>query len=142
MGSELLSIDLPLMGKAKPRRSFITSACSRTSLGYSDAQRCLAPVPRASLPFATVNFKDGEKDHEISKSQYIFSFIFPKEMDMDRLVWLCSLRLQAKKGTWRKPLLYLTGQASLDYPPLLLPHPSSPPVYCLTSRASLGSPAT
>lgn len=77
------------MGKAKPRRSFITSACSRTSLGYSEAQRCLAPVPRASLPFATVNFKDGEKDHEISKSQYIFSFIFPKEMDMESTPGWC-----------------------------------------------------
>lgn len=56
--------------------------------------------PGPVSPFATVSFKDGEKEHEISKSQDIFAFVFPKEMDMEsRLVWLCSLRLQAKKGT-------------------------------------------
>lgn len=43
------------------------------------SQQCPGPAS----PFVTVSFKDGGKEHEISKSQYIFSFIFTKEMDLE-----------------------------------------------------------
>lgn len=45
--------------------------------------------PGPASPFVTVSFKDREKEHEISKSQGIFSFIFPKEMDMESTPGQC-----------------------------------------------------
>lgn len=108
------------------------------------SHQCPGPVS----PFATVSFKDGEKEHEISKSQDIFAFVFPKEMDMEsRLVWLCSLRLQAKKGTWENlhfPCISRARQAwttHLYYFPILSAH-QFVVLDQLTSRASPGSPVT
>lgn len=73
--------------------------------GFSDARRGIAPMPRGR-PRPCVSFKDGEKEHEIAKSQDIFAFVLPSEREQESgSACSCSLRAQAGERSTEKTSL-------------------------------------
>ena len=98
-------------GRPNQDVQFITSACLGTSGRF---QRCLevhrTDAQGPASPFATVSFKDGEKEHEIAKSQDIFAFVLPSERDQESGS-ACSCSLRAHAGERRMEKISLSVPA-------------------------------